>query len=207
MTGGRAVGAGLLALSGAVAGAGSPLPALGVAALCLSLVVGPARASPPLELALHGRAQVAFTPGDDADELVIAAIRQARSQILVQAYSFTHRAIAEALIAARQRGIDVQVIADHDQDANVATTRIGDLAEAGVPVYLDGQHAAAHNKVMVIDAGRPESALVTGSYNFTHAAQHRNAENLLVLRGDPLLAEAYAANWRRHRAHSLPVRK
>lgn len=173
----------------------------------LLLAAFPALASPPLELALHGRAQVAFTPGDDADGLVIDAIRQAKAQILVQAYSFTHRAIAEALIAARQRGVDVQVIADHDQDAHVATTRIGDLADSGVPVYLDGQHAAAHNKVMVIDAGRPEAALVTGSYNFTHAAQHRNAENLLILRGDPLLAEAYAANWRRHRAHSLPVRK
>jgi phosphatidylserine/phosphatidylglycerophosphate/cardiolipin synthase-like enzyme len=173
----------------------------------LVLTAAPALASPPLEFALHGRAQVAFTPGDDADGLLIEAIRQARSQILVQAYSFTHRAIAEALVAARRRGVDVQVIADHDQDAHVATTRIGDLAQAGVPVYLDAQHAAAHNKVMVIDAGRPEAVLVTGSYNFTHAAQHRNAENLLILRGDPLLAEAYAANWRRHRAHSLPVRK
>jgi phosphatidylserine/phosphatidylglycerophosphate/cardiolipin synthase-like enzyme len=167
----------------------------------------PALASPPLELGLQGRAQVAFTPGDEADELVIAAIREARTQILVQAYSFTHRAIAEALVAARQRGVDVQVIADQDQDAHVATTRIGELAGRGVPVWLDGQHAAAHNKVMVIDAGQPGAAVVTGSYNFTHAAQYRNAENLLILRGDPLLVEAYAANWRRHRAHSLPVRK
>jgi phosphatidylserine/phosphatidylglycerophosphate/cardiolipin synthase-like enzyme len=167
----------------------------------------PALASPPLELSLQGRAQVAFTPGDDAGALVVKAIEQARSQVLVQAYSFTHRAIAEALVAAMQRGIDVQVIADHDQDARVATTQIGFLAERGVPIWLDAMHPAAHNKVMVIDNGGADPAVITGSFNFTHAAQYRNAENLLILRGNPLLAEAYAANWRRHRAHSQPIRK
>lgn len=166
-----------------------------------------ARASPPLELSLHGSAQLAFTPEDDAGALVVEAIAKAKTQILVQAYSFTHRAIAEALVAAMARGVDVRVIADHEQDANVATTQIGYLVQRGVPVWLDAQHAAAHNKVMVMDAGRADAVVVTGSYNFTHAAQYRNAENLLILRGNPLLAEAYAANWRRHRAHSIPVRQ
>lgn len=175
-------------------------------AVVLALAITQANAA-PLSLSSQGQVVIAFTPGDDAGDLVVETIVQARRQILVQAYSFTHRAIAEALVAANQRGIDVQVIADHDQDANVATTQIGYLVEQGVPVHLDAQHAAAHNKIMVIDAGRPEAAVITGSFNFTHAAQYRNAENLLILRGNPLLAEAYAANWRRHRAHSLPVRK
>jgi len=176
--------------------------------LCLlaALTGVPALASPPLEFNLQGRAQVAFTPGDDAGALVVEAIAQAKRQVLVQAYSFTHRAIAEALVTARRRGVEVLVIADHDQDAHVATTKIGYLAAQGIPVWLDAMHAAAHNKVMVIDAGRPDAAVITGSFNFTHAAQYRNAENLLILRGNPLLAEAYAANWRRHRIHSLPVR-
>lgn len=175
-------------------------------ALILALATGPACASAPLEFTLHGTAQVAFTPGDDATALVEQAIGQARTQILVQAYSFTNRAIAEALVAARQRGVDVQVIADREQDREIDTSRIGYLAGHGVSVYLDGEHAAAHNKVMIIDNGRPDAALITGSFNFTTAAQYRNAENLLVLRGNPLLTEAYAANWRRHRTHSLPLR-
>lgn len=174
--------------------------------LCLLLAALPALASPPLELSLQGSAQVAFTPGDDAGALVAGAIAQAKRQVLVQAYSFTHKAIAEALVAARRRGVDVQVIVDHDQDRDVATTQVGYLVAEGVPVWLDAQHLAAHNKVMVIDSGRPEAAVITGSFNFTHAAQYRNAENLLILRGNPVLTEAYAANWRRHRAHSLPVR-
>ncbi len=172
----------------------------------LALAAAPTLASPPLEFTLHGTAQVAFTPGDDASELVVDAIRQARSQVLVQAYSLTHRAIAGALVAARQRGVDVQVIADREQDRHLDTSQVSYLAEHGVSVYLDGEHAAAHNKVMIIDNGQPTAAVITGSFNFTTAAQFRNAENLLILHGNPLLAEAYAANWRRHRTHSLPLR-
>jgi phosphatidylserine/phosphatidylglycerophosphate/cardiolipin synthase-like enzyme len=46
---------------------------------------------------------------------------------------------------------------------------------------------------------------VTGSYNFTWGAQHLNAENLLIIRGQPAIAERYAANWERHRADAAPL--
>lgn len=176
------------------------------ALLTLALLAGPTAAWPASEFHLHGTAQLAFTPGDDAAALVVDAIRQAKAQILVQAYSFTHRDIADALISARQRGIDVQVVADREQSDAIETSRIGYLAAHGVDIWLDGEHAAAHNKVMIIDNGQPGATVITGSFNFTTAAQYRNAENLLILRGEPALAEAYAANWRRHRAHSLPLR-
>jgi phosphatidylserine/phosphatidylglycerophosphate/cardiolipin synthase-like enzyme len=175
-------------------------------ALVLALAGLPASASPPLALLAQGTVQVAFTPEDDAGALVVDAIRQARRQILVQAYSLTHRAIAQALVDAQGRGLDVQVIADPQQASTIATSLVHWLVRQGVPVWLDGEHAAAHNKVMVIDAGSADAAIITGSFNFTHAAQYRNAENLLLLRGNGNLAEAYAANWRRHKIHSLPLR-
>jgi len=149
---------------------------------------------------------VAFTPGDDAGALVVAAIGQARRQVLVQAYGFTHRAIARALVEARRRGVDVQVIADLEQARRLATSLLDDLVAGGVRVWLDGEHAAAHNKVMVIDPESDSAGVITGSFNFTQAAQYRNAENLLLIRGHPLLAQSYAANWRRHRAHSFALR-
>lgn len=176
--------------------------------LCtLLLLACNAQASEPLALSAQGQVQVAFTPGDDAGALVVDIVNKAKRQVLVQIYSFTHKDIAQALIAARKRGIDVQVIADPDQAEKIETSVVEELARGGVPVYLDSQHAAAHNKVMVIDAGTPTATVITGSFNFTHAAQYRNAENLLVLRNNPLLADAYAANWRRHRIHSLPFRR
>ena len=178
-------------------------------AACLLLacvLANAASAGEPISFAAQGSVQLAFTPGDDAAGLVVDAIHGAKKQVLVQAYSFTHRDIAEALVDAKRRGLDVRVVADREQTGKMENGRIAWIAGHGVPVWLDADHSAAHDKVMVIDAGTHDATVITGSFNFTHAAQSRNAENLLVLRGNLNLVEAYAANWRRHRAHSLAWR-
>jgi len=154
-----------------------------------------------------GTIEYAFSPGEDAAALIVRAIDGARSQILVQAFSFTHTGIAEALIRAKSRGLDVQVIADPGQIDLIDHNVIPQLVEAGIPVYTDAEHAAAHNKVMVIDAGTNAPALITGSFNFTHAAQFRNAENLLVFRANHELTRAYLDNWMRHLKHSTRFRR
>ena len=148
------------------------------------------------------RAEVAFTPGDAAARLIVRAIDSAQRAIYVQAFSFTHRAIADALLAARRRGVDVRIIADARQAASIPTSLVDELAAAGIAVSLDGEHDAAHNKVMILDPGTAAAAVVTGSYNFTHAAEFRNAENVVVLRGNRELSDVYLRNWLAHRAHS-----
>ncbi len=158
-------------------------------------------AAPLTPFAAAGTVQYAFTPGDAADAMIIAAIDAARQQILVQAYSFTHRRIADALVRAHRRGVEVGVLVDAEQ-ARSEPAVLRDLARGRVPLRYDRQHAAAHNKTMVIDAGLDQCMVVTGSYNFTIAAQQRNAENVLILRGNPPLCEAYYNNWRRHYTHA-----
>lgn len=153
-----------------------------------------------------GTIQLAFPPEDNATGLVVQAIESAKKQVLVQAFSFTSREIASALIQAKRRGVDVQLIADRDQTDKIERNRVAEIASGGVPVLIDGHHTAAHNKVMVIDVGTPNATLVTGSMNFTYGGQKNNAENLLVFRGNPQLVEAYATNWERHRVHALPYR-
>jgi phosphatidylserine/phosphatidylglycerophosphate/cardiolipin synthase-like enzyme len=56
----------------------------------------------------------------------------------------------------------------------------------------------AHNRVIVID----NSTVLTGSFNFSKAAEEKNAENLLVLKKSPELAQAYIANVNAHAAHA-----
>ena len=116
----------------------------------------------------------------------------------MQAYSFTSRPIAEALMEARARGVHVEVIVDKSQRAE-RSTMADDLAADGIPVVVDAAHSIAHNKVMVID-GR---TVLTGSFNFTEAAEERNAENLLVIQ-DSTVAAQYEKNWLTHKAHSAP---
>jgi phosphatidylserine/phosphatidylglycerophosphate/cardiolipin synthase-like enzyme len=73
------------------------------------------------------------------------------------------------------------------------------LANQGISTMIDATHAIAHNKIIVIDG----ETVLTGSFNFTKAAQEKNAENLLMIR-DPTLAAQYTTNWEVHRQHSQP---
>ena len=68
---------------------------------------------------------------------------------------------------------------------------------AGIPTYIDAKHAIAHNKIIIID----RRIVITGSFNFTRAAEENNAENLLIITS-PELAEKYLQNWQTHRDHS-----
>jgi len=135
-----------------------------------------------------------FSPSADLTAGVVEAISEAKESVLVQAYSFTFRDIADALKQVRQRGINVQVILNGGRSENDNVRSL--LQGAGIPVYVDDKHSAAHNKVMVID----ETTVITGSFNFTEGAKG-NAENMLVIQ-DKRLAKHYKANWERCRAHS-----
>ncbi len=157
-------------------------------------------------LSATGTVEVAFMPGDNAAEIIVGAIGQAKKQVLVQAFSFTHEGIAKALIAAHKRGIDVKVIADREQTERMQGGKVALMASAGVPVWIDGDHQSAHNKVIMIDAGLATAALVTGSFNFTNAAQYKNAENVLLLRGNEKLVKLYSDNWNMHLMHARPYR-
>lgn len=142
-----------------------------------------------------------FSPHGGCTEAVVSELEGARETIQVQAYSFTSTPIARALVAAHRRGVHVTVILD-PSNRKEQNSRVSSLLEAGVPTYVDPQHAIAHNKIMIID-GR---SIVTGSFNFTNAAERNNAENLLVIRNDPPLCAAYDQNFRQHLAHSEPFR-
>jgi phosphatidylserine/phosphatidylglycerophosphate/cardiolipin synthase-like enzyme len=100
------------------------------------------------------------------------------------------------LVEAHKRGVDVRVILDKSQ----RTERYSEadfLVNMGIPTWIDARHAIAHNKIMVIDG----ATVITGSFNFTKAAEEHNAENMLVIR-DKALAGKYAANWQAHLEHS-----
>lgn len=146
-----------------------------------------------------GTVEVLFTPWDDAEGAIVRALGEARQSIHVQAFLLTSRSIARSLREAHARGVRVEVLADREMLRKGESSQLPMLAAAGIPVWLETRYASAHNKVLLIDAESPTGIVITGSYNFTWSAQARNAENLLLLRGNPLLARRYLENWRRHR--------
>jgi phosphatidylserine/phosphatidylglycerophosphate/cardiolipin synthase-like enzyme len=141
---------------------------------------------------------VCFTPGGNCTQLIVQALHGAQRTVLVQAYSFTSAPIAKALLDAHTRGVKVQVILDKSQRTEKYSSA-DFVANEGMPTRIDANHAISHNKVIIIDG----ETVLTGSFNFTKAAQEKNAENLLILH-DPTVAVAYTKNWEAHQAHSQP---
>lgn len=165
----------------------------------VALLLGWIVATSAAPLPATGTVEVLFTPWDDAEGAVIRALGKARESIHVQAYLLTSRSIAKALQEAKGRGVAVEIVADREMLEKSDKSLLPLLAEGGIPVWLESRYSAAHNKVMLIDAAQADAVLITGSYNFTWSAQARNAENLLILRGNPALVRRYLDNWRRHR--------
>lgn len=165
-----------------------------VALLLICLAAGPLAS---YELVLNNvSAKVFFSPKGGCTESIIKEIDKARSEILVQAYSFTSAPIAKALVDARKRGVHVEAILDKSQRSQKYTSA-SFLANSKVPTYIDAGHAIAHNKIIIID----KEMVITGSFNFTKNAEENNAENLLILKSKEL-AGIYIENWQKHRNHS-----
>jgi phosphatidylserine/phosphatidylglycerophosphate/cardiolipin synthase-like enzyme len=142
--------------------------------------------------------QVFFSPGGSPTSAIVETLKGAKKSIHAQAYNFTSSPIANALRQAHKRGVKAEVILDKSQIENKTYSVATYLRRADITVYIDSEHAIAHNKVMIID----DLIVITGSFNFTRAAETVNAENLLIIR-DAGLAREYLKNWERCKAHSV----
>jgi phosphatidylserine/phosphatidylglycerophosphate/cardiolipin synthase-like enzyme len=141
-----------------------------------------------------------FSPDGGCTAAIVEQIRQASASVDIEAYLFSSSAIAKAVADVHARGVKVRVILDKDE-AHDRLCQASFLVSRGVPVYIDAQHAIAHNKVALIDG----KVLITGSFNYTRAAEEQNAENLLILRNHPRIVAAYQANFELHLSHSVPM--
>jgi phosphatidylserine/phosphatidylglycerophosphate/cardiolipin synthase-like enzyme len=170
-------------------------------AACAFALAAAAEPPPRTEAAAAApRVEAYSTPGDDVERMIAEHIARARQSVQVEAYVFTNRRIAAALAKAAQRGIPVDLIGDARQHESGGLPVVKQLSRAGVRIWLHGEYAALHNKVVLIDAATPAPVVVTGSFNFTQAAQSKNAENVVVISGDRRIAERYARDFERHRA-------
>lgn len=134
--------------------------------------------------------ELCFTPPSGCGTLIAQEIARARESIYVQAYGLTSGIIVNQLIQAKNRGVKVQVLLDK---SNVSDkwSKMMDLVNANVSVRIDKVLGIAHNKVIIID----EQKVITGSFNFTNAADKRNAENVIII-NNKSVAKEYLNNWR-----------
>ncbi len=145
----------------------------------------------------NARAKACFSPEGGCTAAIMDEAGKAKTEILVQMFSFTSGPIRDSLLKAQRRGVTVAIILDQGEQKNQRYKTANILSRGGVRVFLDDLHSHAHNKVMIVD----RETVVTGSFNYTYAAEDKNAENILIIRSTDL-SKFYIDDWFRHKEHS-----
>lgn len=139
---------------------------------------------------------VCFTPPSGCGSLIAQEIVKAKKSIFVQAYGLTSVAIIHQLKQARARGVKVHILLDGSNLSNNDSI-YRELKSYGIDVGIDKMPGIAHNKVMIIDKRK----VITGSFNFTAAADNKNAENVVLI-DDANIASRYLDNWHERKTQS-----
>ncbi len=155
--------------------------------------------SPSIQVPAAGSIEVAFSPSEGSEQLVIKVVDSAKSELRILAYSFTSAPLVKALLRAKKRGVDVQLVADEknnvrDDRSGKARAALSALVNAGIAVRTINVYPIHHDKVIVADRETVE----LGSFNYSDAAARRNSENVLVNWRNPKLAEVYLGHFERN---------
>ena len=124
-----------------------------------------------------GNIQIYFSPQDKSIcNAVLPIIENAKSYIYIPIFVITENRVVEALIKAKQRGVDVRLISDALNAMN-QYSKIKILRTNGVPVKIENYAGKMHSKTMIVD----DKFLIIGSMNFSKSGETKNDENTIVL--------------------------
>lgn len=147
-----------------------------------------------------------FSPTDQTTSHIISSISSADYTCFVSMFTLTHNDIGDALIAAKNSGVDVRVIMENESYIGSEYT---DLVNAGISVISHESVAFDfHHKYAVIDAGYSTSdpLVITGSHNWTNSAEEEYDENTLIIH-DEIIAgqylEEFTQRWNDLTANSI----
>ncbi len=128
--------------------------------------------------------EVYFSPQAHTSDKIIYLIKNAQQYIYIPTFLITHKQIANELILANKRGVDVKII----MDANNVYTRNSKhilLRENKIPLKIENYAGKLHSKTMIID----DKYLIIGSMNFSNSGENKNDENLLVIQNEKFVKE------------------
>ncbi|QPF75003.1 phospholipase D family protein [Roseateles sp. DAIF2] len=156
----------------------------GIALAALLGLGAPAHAEPGV--------QVGFSPEGSARRLLLETIADAKHSIQMLAYAFQAPDIAQALVEAERRGVEVRIVVDKKRNLNKPSKKAMDLVTRhGVELRTNDRFHLHHDKTLIVDG----QTVQTGSFNYAPSAETGNSENVLVLREMPEVARQYLAHW------------
>ena len=124
---------------------------------------------------------------DGLDARLATAIDRAQKSVDVAVFDFDLPRVADALVRADERGVQIRLVTDSDYEEEAGPVQ---LRDAGIPIVTDERDPFMHNKFVVID--RHETW--TGSWNLTHNGTYRNDNNVVVIQSTHI-ADNYTAEF------------
>lgn len=121
--------------------------------------------------------EVYFSPQDKTSLRIIQLINNSNKYIYIPAFLITHTNIANALINAYKRGVDVKIILDANS-ASTRNTKHQHLRNSGIPLKFENYAGKLHSKTILID----DEYLIMGSMNFSNSGENKNDENVIIIK-------------------------
>lgn len=127
-----------------------------------------------------------FSPTDSAiEKVIVPLVNNAKKYIYMPVFLITDKRLAAAIINAKNRGVDIRVIVDA-ANASSKYSKHRLFRQHGIKVKTENLAGKLHSKSMIID----DKITVIGSMNFSKSGEHKNDENLIVIK-DPVIAGFY----------------
>jgi cardiolipin synthase A/B len=108
---------------------------------------------------------------------IISLIDSAKSSIQLAMFTFTHPLLAESLINAKNRGVNVKVAIDYQTKGGASKKVIEKLNDEKITILFNRDIKLCHHKYLLID----NKTLICGSANWTKAAFKNNSDCFLIL--------------------------
>ena len=131
--------------------------------------------------------EVLYAPEDAPLDRVVALYHQAHRYLYVAVYGVSSPRAVEALVAAKNRGVDVRVITDRERlDDPKQRAAVNTLRLAGIPIRVNQHDGLMHMKQVVMD----DEVNASGSMNHTTSGNRYNDERLDVITDRAITAKA-----------------
>lgn len=139
-----------------------------------------------------GLIEAALTSDTGGEELVLKVINSSRRSIRLAAYSLKSPSVVNALLAAKKRGVDIQVVVDEKGNKGKSgSVALSQLASAGIPARTIPSYAIHPDKYLVSD----ETHVQIGKFKDAEAETESDSRNVMVVWNNPNLANSYLKQW------------
>ena len=125
---------------------------------------------------------------------IMNELQQARTSVFVAVYWFTNHELFSKLLEKLKEGVRVELIIHNDYINNRDTgLAFQELIDKGCKFYFSDDNNPMHNKFCIID----KKVLINGSYNWTYYAESKNRENIIIIKNEDHVVEAFVNEFNR----------